>query len=208
MTKPWTAPPLWSVPKVWAGQRCYILACGESVRQYRDQIPTLTGPVIAIKESLLLRPDPDIWFLSGEDCFENCCDLFPLFTGGEIVARGRSDERFPMTTKRIGRTTDPAHLSDDPTQVCGFDAGTSAINLAYLFGATEIVLLGYDMVGGRWATGLRPHTLPQPPEAQFRTHLGPLPALAAQLDAKGVKVWNTSPCSRAPFPYRSLSEVA
>jgi hypothetical protein len=80
--------------------------------------------------------------------------------------------------------------------VCGFDAGTSAINLAALFGATEIVVLGMDMCGGRWFTSEWAHYLPNPPESDFRRHMGPLPSIAADAKAKGIRIVNCSPISR------------
>ena len=80
--------------------------------------------------------------------------------------------------------------------VTGYDAGTSAISLAILFGATEIVVLGYDMQGGRWFNGEVQHYLPNPPESDFRRHLSTLPSLAADAQAKGIRIVNVSPTSR------------
>jgi hypothetical protein len=45
----------------------------------------------------------------------------------------------------------------------------------YKFGATEIVLLGYDMTGGHFCK----HPLQNPPQAHFRRHMRPLAAFAA-----------------------------
>jgi len=103
---------------------------------------------------------------------------------------------FPPQAKRIWRTMTHAKWSDDPTMVAGFDAGTSAINLAILFGATEIVLLGYDMVGGRWFNGEIKHFLPNPPESDFQRHMSVLPYLAEDAVRKGIRIVNCSPISR------------
>ena len=192
MTTAWTIkPPVWHVPRDWAGERCYILCGGASLVAQRTVVPTLPGRVIAIKQSVRLRPDADVMFIAGEHAWENCRDVFPTFRGAYMVARGKSDARFPETTRRIGRSAADV-LSDDPTKVCGRDAGTSAINLAYLFGATEIVLLGYDMTGGHWCAS---HPLPFPPHEHFRRHLEVLPPIARALTANGVRVVNCSPGS-------------
>lgn len=200
----WTPPPVWSVPRIWSG-RAFVICGGESVNAAREWIPYLQGHVIAVKEAALLRPDADVLFLSGENCWENCKDVIKGFRGGEIVARGRSDARFPARTRRIGRTEDKGRLSDDPTKVCGRDGGTSAINLAYLLGADEIVLIGYDMRGGRWLNGERKHTQPKPPKEHFARHLECLPTIAADLRERGVSVINTSKSSAVTvFPYEPL----
>lgn len=191
MSKPVFPAEVWSVPRAWAGERCFILCGGASIIPQRTVIPQLRGRIIAIKQSVLLRPDAEVMFVAGERGWEICRDVFPRFAGQYIVTRGHGDVRFPPQTKRIWRGA-PARLSDLPTEVGGYDAGTSAINLAYLFGATEIVLLGYDMRGGHWCAT---HPLPFPPQAHFDIHLSALPTFAADLAAKGVRVVNCSPSS-------------
>lgn len=200
----WTAPPVWSVPSVWSG-RCFVICGGESVRNQRALIPNLKGHIIAVKHGVLLRPDADVLFFAGERPEEVAPPLLKAFTGTYIVVRGRGHQVFPAAAKRVGRTIDNDLWATDPTEVAGFDAGTSAINLAMHFGATEIVLLGYDMVGARWFTKdeIR-HYLPTPPETDHLRHLSPLPSLATDAVLKGITIWNTSPISRAPFPFRPL----
>lgn len=191
MSKPIYPAEVWSVPREWAGERCYILCGGASIVPQRTVIPTLKGRVIAIKQGVLLRPNADVMFVAGEKGWEICRDVFPRFKGTYIVTRGRGDQRFPEQTKRIWRGA-PERLSNNPTEVGGYDAGTSAINLAYLFGATNIILLGYDMTGGHWCST---HPMPFPPQAHFDIHTSVLPTFAADLNAAGVRVVNCSPSS-------------
>lgn len=201
----WTAPPLWRVPKDWAGERCFVICGGESVRAQRDLIPQLRGRFIAVKHGVLLRPDADVLFFAGERPAEISPPLLKAFTGKYIVVRGRGHECFPLEAKRVGRTFTHDWWSQNPEEVAGFDAGTSAINLAMLFGATEIVLLGYDMVGARWfKPGEIQHYLPAPPETDHQRHMAPLPSLAEDAVRHNVTIWNTSEISRAPFPFRPL----
>lgn len=188
--------PLWSVPREWPGARCFILCGGESIRQQRKLIPKLKGRVIAIKEGVLLRPNADVLFLGGEKTPEIAMPLIPKFTGTYMVVRGKGDQELPTTVKRVTRSKDHEHLCEIPTHVCGYDSGTSAINLAYHFGATEIVMLGYDMRGGRWFTGEWPHPMPHIPEEHFRRHMVPLERLAADCRTKGIRVVNVSPITR------------
>jgi hypothetical protein len=207
ITATWTAPALWSVPREWPGERCFLLCGGESLKAQRAIVPTLKGRIIAVKHGVLLRPDADVLFFAGERPAEVAPPLLKAFKGKYIVVRGRGHQVFPDSSKRVGRPTEHDRFCDDPTQVCGFDAGTSAINLAVHFGATEIVLLGYDMLGGRWFNGEVAHYLPNPPESDFQRHMGPLPGIAADAKAKGILIVNCSPISRVEcFEKRPLLE--
>jgi hypothetical protein len=197
MSSSWTPQAPWPVPREWApGTRCFIICGGESVKKQRDLIPRLRGRVIAVKHGVYLRPNADVLFLSGEFTAEIARPLIPVFKGKYIIVRGKSDPSLPPKVKRVTRAKDHTTLCDLPDHVSGRDAGTSAINLAYHFGATEIVLLGYDMVGGRWFNGEIKHYLPYPPEEHFRRHMEHLPALAEDAQRKGIRIVNCSPISR------------
>lgn len=69
---------------------------------------------------------------------------------------------------------------------------TSAINVAYHFGATEIVMLGYDMCGGHFC----PHPLQYPPKSHFKRHVEHLAGMAEDAKRKGIRIVNCSPISR------------
>jgi hypothetical protein len=196
----------WSVPREWRGERCFIIAGGESVKAQEHLIPKLFGPIIAIKQSVALRPDADVMFIAGKDDGRVCASFFPLHRGTYLVARGEYRD-VPSRTKVLGRSIPADRLSEEPTALAGFDAGTSAINLAFLFGASEIVLLGYDMTGGRWLNDRYKHHLPYPPQRHFDLHLAALPPFAEDLKAAGVRVVNCSPISAVEvFEKRSLEE--
>lgn len=191
----WVAPSVWTVPREWTGERCFVICGGESVKAQRELVARLEGRVIAVKHGVLLRPDADVMFFAGERPEEIAPPLLKVYHGLTVV-RGKGHPVFPASSKRIWRTTTHDRWSDVPTEVAGYDAGTSAINLAILFGATEIVVLGYDMAGGRWFNGEVPHFLPQPPERDFQIHMQPLPSLAKDAEAKGIRIVNVSPTSR------------
>jgi hypothetical protein len=192
----WVLPPVWVPPREWPGERCFVLCGGESVRQQRKVIPKLKGRFIAIKEGVLLRPNADVLFLGGEKTPEIAKPLIPKFTGTYMVVRGKSDPELPSTVLRLTRSKNHSELCDLPGHVSGRDSGTSAINLAYHFGATEIVLIGYDMTGGRWFAGEWPHPMPHIPEEHFRRHMEHLSELAKDAQRKGIRIVNASPISR------------
>lgn len=201
----WTAPPAWEVPREWVGERCFILCGGESVRAQRHLIPQLKGRFIAVKEGVLLRPDADVLFLGGEQTDSIARPLIPKFRGKYMVVRGKSLPSLPSTVLRVARTKDHTKFCDIPTHVCGYDSGTSSMDLAVKFGANEIVMIGYDMKGDRWFNGEYKHPQPHIPEDNHRGHLKPLVHLAADAERRGIKIWNASPISRATcFEFRKL----
>lgn len=196
-TATWQAPPVWSVPREWTGERCFVICGGESVKAQREIIPTLKkGRMLAVKEAVYLCPYADVVFFAGERPAEIAPPVLKAFRGGTGVVRGKGHPVFPDWVKRVDRTHTHDVWSDDPTRVTGFDSGTSAISLAILLGAKEIVLLGYDMTGGRWLNGEIAHFNPYPSESDFQRHMAPLPSLAKDAKAKGIRIVNTSPISR------------
>lgn len=187
--------PGWSIPREWSGERCFVLCNGESLRAQRHLIPRLRGRVIAIKEAVLLRPDADVLFVAAERRVDINPQFFPIFTGRYVIARNKVPRSYPAYVKRICRTKDHTQLCDRPDHVCGYDCGTSAINVAYLFGATEIVVLGMDMTGNRWCKGELKHPMPVIPHDHHRRHQSVLPAIAQDAKKKGIRIVNCSPIS-------------
>lgn len=177
----------WTVPREWSGARCFILAGGASLQL--AAIPRLQGRIIAIKQTVALRPDADVMFVAGRDDPQRCAPYFPLYTGPRIICRS-GYPGFPDRVLCLQRSKEA--YSRDPTHLAGLDAGSSAINLAALFGATEIVLLGIDMTGGRW---VKKHHMPVIPQRHFDLHLGSLNRMAPELEADGIRVVNCSPVS-------------
>lgn len=199
----WTLPPPWPVPREWVGERAFVICTGESIKPQREMIHSLQGRIIVVKHAVYARPNADVLFLSGEGTAEVAQELIPRFTGQYVVVRGKSDPSIPDFVKRVTRTKDHDRLCDLPDHVAGRDSGTSAINLAYLFGATEIVVLGFDMVGGHYCK----HPLQFPPEDHFQRHMEVLPKMAADAKARGIRIVNVSPISRVKcFERRPLEE--
>lgn len=194
--------PRWSVPREWDGQRCFILGGGASLKAQYDLIPSLEGRIIAIKQTVYLRPRADVMFVSGRDDAHVCAPYFDKYKGPRIVCRS-AYPGMPARTLFLRRTV-KGRYSRDPQLVGGLDAGTSAINLATLFGAKEIVILGMDMTGGRW---VKHHHLPVIPQWHFDAHLENLATFVPELERDGVRVYNCSPISAIPwFEKRRLED--
>lgn len=192
----YVVPEPWPIPREWIGERCFILCNGESIRDQRHQIPKLRGRIIAIKEAVRLRPDADVLFVAAEKKVDIVPDLLKVFKGRYVIARNKVPVNYPDYVKRVSRTKDHTQLCDIPDHVCGYDCGTSAINVAYHFGATEIVLLGMDMRGDRWCNGEFDHPMPHIPADHHARHSSVLPDIAKDARRKGIRVVNCSPISR------------
>lgn len=190
-----TAVPPWSIPREWVGDRCFILCNGESIKAQRHLIPQLKGRIIAIKEAVRLRPNADVLFVAAERLVDIVPALFPIFKGQYVIARNKVPATYPDYVKRVSRTKDHTQLCEQPDHVCGYDCGTSAINVAYHFGAAEIVLLGMDMKGDRWCNGEFKHPMPKIPKDHHARHSSVLPAIAEDAKRKGIRIVNCSPIS-------------
>lgn len=194
--------PRWTVPREWEGDRCFIIAGGPSVRDQVPLIAKLKGRIIAIKQSVRLRPAADVMFLAARDDWFVCRDYFKLYRGPRMICRSNYPH-LPRGTLYLRRSKEA--LSRDPQLLGGLDAGASAINLAALFGAKEIVLLGMDMVQGRWVPN-HP-TMPVIPDWHFKLHLEGLRRMAPELKRDGISVINCSPISAIEvFERRKLKE--
>lgn len=193
MTTAVLAPPApWVVPREWsADEVCFILCSGESIGAQAAAITRLRGRFIAVKHGVLLRPDADVLFMPGECWSEIVFPLLKRFTGAHAVIRSKWHPDLPESVKRVTRSKHHEELCELRDHVSGYDTGTSAINLAYHFGARTIVLLGYDMTGGHFCK----HPLQNPPRGHFRQHIGPLKGLNADATKKGVRIVNCSPIS-------------
>lgn len=195
--------PRWIVPREWSGERCFVIAGGASVKDQVKLIPKLRGRVIAIKQAVALRPTADVMLLAARDDFFVCREYFKLYRGPRVICRSNYPN-MPAGTLYLRRTPG-GEYSRDPQFVGGLDAGATALNLAALFGAKEIVVLGMDMVQGRWVQ--KHPTRPTIPAWHFRLHLDGLQRMAPELKRDGIRVINCSPISAVEvFERRTLRE--
>ncbi|MFC3227345.1 hypothetical protein ACFOGJ_08900 [Marinibaculum pumilum] len=193
-------------PRPFAGQRVFVIGGGASIDP--ADLPRLPRPIVAVNAAYVDRPDADVLFWIDHRFYRQHRDGMARHTGRK-VARGDLPERPPYRVEIVGRTQPRGPkkvrpLSHDPRRVGGFCSGAGALNRAYLDGAAEIVLLGFDMGGGDYHDR---HRVP-PAEWQYETLFAKhFEAFAPELAARGVKVWNTSLQSRLDcFEKRPLRE--
>lgn len=201
----------WSVPREWEGGPAFILGGGASLTGFDASILRGKGRIIAIKEAgLTMAPGADVlywadkWWLEGRPGFEGNLSRLRLHKGKYKVCRFEPKDSGGHDIKVLPQDKKVA-LSTDPTKLAGLDAGAACINLAYLFGASSIVLLGFDMQGGNWDG--RPRKAET--NDRYRKRFMPMiEKMAGPLRAAGVDILNATPDSALDcFPKVPLAEI-
>ncbi len=129
------------VPRLWPGETVVCLGGGPSLTQSDVDACRGKARVIAIKEAYLLAPWADVLY---------SCDFkwwygekgAPTFAGmkyGLEAGSAKWGVNILRNTGQEGVETDPTGLRT------GQNSGYQAVNLAVHFGASRIVLLGFDM---------------------------------------------------------------
>lgn len=202
------APEAWTVPPIWKGERCFIIAGGQSVPRlfFRDH-PKLPGRILAIKDAVFFYPFADCMFYAGRRLHKERPELFAQYDGQLIVKR-TVDDGVPERVKQVRRANAVngiSGLQTDPRYLGGWDSGGSAINLAYHFGVKQIVLIGFDLTGHHWNAA---HPFPRARPQHHETHRISIDAMAQPLRRAGVEVFNTSPISTLKeYPFRDLDSL-
>lgn len=165
--------------------------------------------MIAINNSYILAPWADVLYYCDRGWWTaHKADALNVFTGKYRVSLGTSEDG----TKHL-RNCGPRGLSTDPSSLKhGSNSGYQAIGLAYHFGASRIVLLGYDMhVTGaqtHWHAGHAGHTAESQEKALRSMFLPRFTNLVEPLKAAGVEVLNATPGSSLKcWHYRPLDQL-
>lgn len=191
----------------WPGATVVLLASGPSLVS-EDVDRCRAYPVIAVNDAHRIAPwapvlyssDPDWW------AYHKCVPTFQ----GERWAAGVA-KRYVGTNINVLRVTGKEGLELDPSGLrTGKHSGYAAINLAVHFGASRIVLLGYDC---GW-DGTRSHFFGHHPTSlpNNQLHYGYFRAVMAKLaplvKAQGIEIVN---CSRRTtltcFPRMELAHA-
>ena len=198
---------MWSVPRLWPGETCFILGGGPSLQQL--DIELLRGRrCIAVNGAFRLAPWIDCMFFGD-------CRWLNQYGGGLSEWAGLKVTTCNQHRQRPGirvvkRRNSPYGLSRN-SHVVGWNlsSGACAINLAVHFGVKRIVLLGFDMriVGARhnWHDDYAP---PPPKKNPYARFLKPFPFIKEGLNELSIECLNATPGSALTlFPMVTLEEV-
>jgi len=217
----------WTVPSgMWTDKTCFILAGGPSITGIDTVAISRLGKVIVINTSYRLLYNADILYFSDTKWWDDHrSEVRRCFLGWQITMGHPK-----LECCRSLRQGTQLGLSHDPGTLChGGNSGYQAINLAYLFGACRIVLLGYDMrvvpmtyqddqghirdTRGRysgqiyWHSGHGRETIASY-SRRVKYWIPMFWSLVQPLRKAGVEVVNCSPGSALPcWPIRPLDEI-
>lgn len=192
----------------WRGQACAIVASGPSAAG-ADLAP-LRGRarVIVINSSWVLAPWADVLY-AADSRWWLAAGGAPGFAGLKVTADKTAAERFGLRLVSFVPCCYDITV-DRPGMIgAGGHSGFHALNLAVQWGASPIVLVGFDMrvdMGLHW----HPDHKQRNPEAHHmeRWRMA-LDAQAPRLAGLGVAVLNASPVSRLrAFPRIDLAAYA
>lgn len=127
----------WLVPPEWLDETVYILSPAlETVNRSK-----LRGRILAVGDSFKLVPFADVLYFRGLKWWQRRRNkVREIFAGRYLVT---TDNEIPGAKSL--RTDGESTLQRDPGMLCNGLIRDQAINLAYHFGATEVVLVGFDM---------------------------------------------------------------
>lgn len=222
----------WSfIPRIMNGGKVFIVGGGPSAKNFDWNL--LSGKfVIGCNASAFLLPQGLVkWAVFGDKMFLRNFrpQLRSFVDGGGILvnAVGRSlDEtnHWMLNVKRLnGRKS--WGLSDDRYILrWNRSTGACAIDLARLLGASEVVLIGFDMCSDgkshNWHDAYSPYYvkrtndngntwMPKPDEQLYSSRMiGAFNDIQRDAEETGMKIWNTNPDSRIKvFPFKPISEL-
>lgn len=198
----------WTIPQgEWAGEAAFIIGGGPSIKDFDFSRLRGRGRVVAVNNAGIepeCAPWADVLYWSDQRWFDWNHKRINDHTGPYKITRKESPRQRTDADIKVLRFF-PSKLSHRSDALGGWCSGSSAINLAYLFGARVIILLGFDMRPGNWHDK---HQKP-PLDGQHRNKFVPvLESMAPELLRAGVTVLNTNPASALRcFPFADIEEI-
>lgn len=204
-------PPRTAFPD-WTGCCVAIIAGGPSLTEgqcsevalWRQKSPR--HKVVAINTSFRRAPFADMlyacdtkwWDAYYDEVIQIVSPITLLFTQDKPAAQ-KYGLGYVMSVPARGLSRKPGLIHQ------GMSSGFQAINLAFLAGAREFVLLGYDCRGTHWHGDHPPPLKANLPHARWIEHFA---VLARDLRGEGVRIVNCSPNTAIPettFPRIDLT---
>lgn len=146
----------------WAGQPCFIIGGGESLKRFDFGRLCGAGRIIAINRAFESIPFADIIFFMDQPYYEDimqgkygqaAIDKWKAFQGRKVFLNLSGYRMSPdiISVSSLGLAGPPRPLAEGIYH--GNNSGAGAISLAVALGANPIYLLGYDCKGKHFHDG-------------------------------------------------------
>ncbi len=213
---------MWRVPTIWEDGRCFIIGGGTSmprqfgvpesiiqdvyngklgVEAYSPYLSAIhSEKTIAVNMAYKIGDWTGVVFWGDGGFWDKQKPGLLDYKGLRCTCMPRLDEKYLPVVKKL--TRDPRKMVGlsfrNDILVWNRNSGGGAINLATLFGAKQIVLLGFDMnldpnKNQHWHKFYSSN--PKTVSATFKMHLKCFPAIAEDASKLGVEILNASPDS-------------
>lgn len=128
----------------WRGCTAVIVASGPSAKEVTLELAHGKAKFIAINESHRLAPWSDILYAC-DGAWWRLHKGLPDFGGLRLTEDQRASDEFCIQRVKIAKGCDQLLFQEVGTVGDGGNSGFQALNLALQFGASSILLVGYDM---------------------------------------------------------------
>ena len=136
--------PMWPVPRLWPGETVVCIGGGPSLTQADVEYCRDRARVIAVNDAYKLAPWADVFYFCDLMWFHWHKEAFTKLGGLKVTLE--NNQLHGHGLKCIRNRGQTGLWLDPPDGVAtGCNSGYQVINLAVLFGARRILLLGYDM---------------------------------------------------------------
>jgi hypothetical protein len=146
---------MWTVPRLWEGQTCAILASGPSTsHEVVDTVRAAGVRAIVVNTTFQLAPWADMLYAADVMWWQHYRKRALEFAGLKVSC-SPTPFKAVLQLKPTGKDGFDANPGNIRT---GNNSGYQAVHIAMHAGAKRILLCGFDMRGGHWH-GDHPHPL-------------------------------------------------
>ncbi|WP_246765270.1 hypothetical protein [Aminobacter sp. SR38] len=195
----------------WRGETVVLVASGPSAKDVPLDLAKGSARFIAINNSWQLAPWADVLYACDGAWWKNANGC-PEFGGLKLTIDRRTTQEHDWGVRRVecSKGSDMLELRKINTIGWGGNSGFGALNLAIQFGASKIILVGYDMTvsyGAHWH-GEHPSHMNNPRPGNVERWRRAIDNAAKQIEPLGIKVINCSPISKLQnYPRMTFQEA-
>ena len=160
--------------------------------------------IIAVNNAFRRLPSADMCFFADARWWRHNRDDLLAFKGQLVTScmdkRAIDHER----VVRLARDY-KAPISRESTHLAGRDSGTMAVNLAYLMGASEIILFGFDMTFTEGRSHFHDEHIWPASQTRYEEQFAPrLAAMVEEIKRDGRDIWRATEPGIPNLEHRTL----